>query len=160
MDQIPDSLAGRRVLILDADGVLRRLPDGERLDGIPVLEEFLERAEFSDVLVVAAGEWKRYLRLAQIRALFSPAIRPRIVGATPEVEGSDRFRSHVEIHAWLDAHPEVAEAVVLESGQLWQQLPALECAVFVQPGGVLGEPDLRGLARILGPAAHDQEPRH
>ena len=99
-------LADKRVLILDADGVLRRLPDGEALEGIDPLESFLREAEFSDVLVVAAGEWKRALRPQQIPALFSGDLRERFVGVTPDIHATDRFRSHVEIHAWLDAHPE------------------------------------------------------
>jgi len=142
-------LAGKRVLILDADGVLRRLPDGEALEGIDSLESFLRDAEFRDVLVVAAGEWKRALRLQQIRALFSGDLRGRFVGATPDIEGSDHFRSHVEVHAWLDAHPEIACGLVLESGYYWQQFPALECAVFVPPRAVLGPGDLDAVRRIF-----------
>ncbi len=142
-------LAGKRVLLLDADGVLRRLPDGEALEGLDRLEAFLREPEFSDVLVVAAGEWKRHLRLGQIRGLFSPDVRERFVGATPEIQGADRFRSHVEIHAWLDAHPEIASGVVLESGYYWQQFPALECAVFVSPGGVVGQQEIDAVVGIL-----------
>lgn len=142
-------LAGKRVLILDADGVLRRLPDGEALEGIDSLETFLRDREFSDVLVVAAGEWKRALCLQQIRALFSRDLRGRFVGATPDIEAIDRFRSHVEIHAWLDAHPEIACGVVLESGCYWQQFPALECAVFVPPREILGLHDLDAVRRIF-----------
>ena len=126
-------LAGKRVLLLDADGVLRRLPDGEALEGLDRLEAFLREPEFSDVLVVAAGEWKRHLQPGQIRGLFSP----------------DGFRSHVEIHAWLDAHPEIASGVVVESGCYWQQFPALECAVFVQSGAVLGQQDIDGVVGIF-----------
>lgn len=142
-------LAGKRVLILDADGVLRRLPHGEALEGIDPLESFLRDVEFSDVLVVAAGEWKRALRLQQVRALFSGDLRERLVDTTPDIQATDRFRSHVEIHAWLDAHPEIASGVVLESGYYWPQFPALECAVFVPPGAVLGEHELAALRRIF-----------
>ena len=142
-------LAGKRVLLLDADGVLRRLPDGEALEGLDRLEAFLREPEFSDVLVVAAGEWKRHLQPGQIRGLFSPDVRERFVGATPDIDGADRFRSHVEIHAWLDAHPEIASGVVVESGCYWQQFPALECAVFVQSGAVLGQQDIDGVVGIF-----------
>lgn len=137
------------MLILDADGVLRRLPNGEVLDGIDPLESFLREAEFSDVLVVAAGEWKRALRLQQIRALFAGDVRERFVGTTPDIQATDRFRSHAEIHAWLDAHPEIVSGVVLESGHYWHQFPALECAVFVPPGAVLGLHELDALRRIF-----------
>lgn len=99
--------------------------------------------------LVAAGEWKRALRLRQIRALFSGDLRERFVGTTLDIDATDRFRSHVEIHAWLDAHPEIACGVVLESGCYWQQFPALECAVFVPPRAILGLRDLDGLRRIF-----------
>ena len=142
-------LAGKRVLLLDADGVLRRLPDGEALEGLDRLEAFLREPEFSDVLVVAAGEWKRHLQPGQIRGLFSHDVRERFVGATPNIEGADRFRSHVEIHAWLDSHLEIASGVVLESGYYWQQFPALECAVFVPPRAVLGLGELDAVRGIF-----------
>ncbi len=152
----PDAgtLRGARVLILDADGVLRRLPAGETLDGIPRLEAFLRRPEFEDVRVVAAGEWKRHLGIRQIRRLFAPDLAERFVGATPHADTGDGLSSHVEINLWVDAHPEIAGYVVLESGHLWQCFPALESAVFVHsPEGVLGEMEIRSLERLLGSIA-------
>jgi hypothetical protein len=135
-------LAGKRVLVLDADGVLRRFPDGETLEGVRPLEGFLREEEFRDVVVVAAGQWKCGLRMHQIRALFADDVRDRFVGVTPEIRATDRFRSHVEIQAWLEAHPEIGSYLVLESVWYWRQLPALERAVFVSRGAVLGPRDL------------------
>jgi hypothetical protein len=86
-----------------------------------------------------------------VRRLFAPDLRDRFVGVTPDMAGSDGFRSHMEINAWLAEHPEIADYVVLEGGHCWTRLPALESAVFVDPRrGVLGREDLELLARHLG----------
>ena len=128
-------------MILDADGVLIRLPDGRTLDGLDPLEAFLSLPAYSDVLIVAAGEWKRYLSLAAIRRLFSEDLRERIVDTTPEVESTDMFRSHVEIYAWLDEHPEIGAYLVLESSAYATNEPCMDNASFVQWGDVLSEAD-------------------
>lgn len=140
-------LRGACLLILDADGVLRRLPDGDRPEGVREFESVLLMPECLDVLVVAAGEWKRYLSLGDIRQIFSPAIGARIVDVTPEIEGSDLFRSHVEIYAFLDAHPEIADYVVVESGCFGGARPYLESACFVHP--IFSEADVPRLAERL-----------
>jgi hypothetical protein len=102
------------------------------------------------VLVVACGEWKRHLGLAGVRRLFAPDLRERFLGVTPDIVGTDGFRSHVEINAWLAEHPEIADYVVLEGGHCWTRLPALESAVFVDRArGVLGEEELTLLRRQL-----------
>lgn len=148
-------LTGRRLLLLDADGVLLRLPEGEALEGLEVLEGLLREPALADVLVVATGEWKRHLDLAALRGLFADDIARRIVGVTPEVEASDGFRPHVEIHAWLAAHPEIADYVVLESGDFWPRPPVLESAVFVTPGQVIGAQEVELLEKAfarMGPA--------
>jgi len=141
---------GERILLLDADGVLLRLPDGNQLESVELLEDFLRQREFAGLLVVAAGEWKRHLGLAGVRKIFAADLCERFVDLTPDIQGSDGFRSHVEINAWLAEHPEIADYVVLEGGHCWPHLPALESAVFVDPArGVLGSPDLESLARLL-----------
>lgn len=143
-------LSGQRILLLDADGVLLRLPGGSRLESVDLLEEFLRESEFADVQVVAAGEWKRHLGVPGVRRIFAPDLRERFVGLTPDIPGTDGFRSHVEIHAWLAEHPDVMDYVVLEGGHCWPCFPALESAVFVDPTrGVLGPPELELLARAF-----------
>ena len=100
--------------------------------------------------MVACGEWKRHLALAGVRQLFAPELRERFVGVTPDIDGSDGFRSHVEINAWLAEHPQIADYVVLEGGHCWTRLPALESAVFVdRRRGVLGADDVALLVRHL-----------
>jgi hypothetical protein len=39
--------------------------------------------------------------------------------------------------------------VVLESGYFWHQFPALECAVFVSPGAVMGQLETDTLTRFV-----------
>ena len=89
MDSDFVSFRGARVIILDADGVLRRFPDGKTLEGLDAFEAFLRLPQFQDVLVVAAGEWKRILSFKRLRELFADDIAGRIVGVTPEIENTD-----------------------------------------------------------------------
>lgn len=141
-------LTGKRVLILDANGVLLRLPGSEALESVELLEDLLRDPDLADVVVVATGEWKRHMALGQIRGLFAEDLRSRFVDVTPEVEATDGFRPHVEIHAWLARHPEIADYVVLESGYHWSRLPALESAMFIHPPqGVLDERQAEALKR-------------
>lgn len=135
---------------MDADGVFLRLPEATRLESIELFEDFLREPEVEDLLVVASGEWKRHLGLAGVRKLFAPELRERFVGLTPDIVGSDGFRSHVEINAWLTEHPEIADYVVLEGGHCWTRLPALESAVFVdRQRRILGTEDIALLKRHL-----------
>jgi len=141
-------LTGARIVLLDADGVFLRLPAAKELECLELFEDFLRESDFADVQVVAAGQWKSHIGLEGVRKLFADDLGERFVDVTPDIDGSDGFRSHVEIHAWLAAHPEIADYVVLESGHFWPRLPALESAVFVDPGrGVLGSLEVEALAR-------------
>lgn len=150
-DQSPSSFIAARVIILDADGVLRRLPDGEALEGLDAFEHFLRQPDFQDVLVVAAGEWKRFLSIGKIRRLFSEDVAPRIVEATPEIEGTDRFQSHVEIFEWLRIHPEIESYAVVEYSGYAPNSPVPECGAFVPTGEVFGARQYGPLASLLGP---------
>lgn len=145
----PVSLRGARVIILDADGVLRRLPDGETLEGLMAFEEFLRLPQFQDVLVVAAGEWRRSLTIHRIRELFSEDVAARIVDVTPEIENTDQFRTHVEIYAWLGEHPEIARYVIVEYSGQAPLSPVTECGSFVPTGEVFSEAEYGKLARLL-----------
>lgn len=146
---MPLSLRGARVIIVDADGVFTRLPDGKKLEGIEAFETFLRLPAFQDVLIMVAGEWKRYLTVQRIREFFSEDIAARIVGATPQVENTDTFRSHVEIFEWLDAHPEIANYVVLESSGYAPIPPHVEVGAFVPLGEVFSEAEYGKLVFLL-----------
>ena len=149
MNLIPVSLRGARVIILDADGVLRRLPDGDTLEGIEAFETFLRLPQFQDVLVVATGEWKRGLGIHGIRELFSDDLRARIVDVTPEIENTDEFRDHVENNAWLAEHPDIARYAVVEYSGQAPLSPVTECGSFVHTGEVFSEAEFGKVARLL-----------
>jgi len=153
------NLSGARVLILDADGVLCRLPDGRELEGLPHLEDVLRSPEFSDVLIVAAGNWKNVLSLESIRGIFSEDLQHRVVDTTPTIASSDQFRSHVEIFAWLGEHPEIASDLVLESASFGGCEPYLENAVFVPPDEVLDKEANYLKTRLRRLAATDGSPQ-
>jgi hypothetical protein len=138
------------VILLDADGVLRRLPHGDTLEGLKVFEGFLRQPEFQDVLVIAAGEWKRHLSIVSIRKLFSDDIAPRIVEATPEIEHTDQFRSHVEMFEWLRLHPDIGVYAVLEYSGYAPNSPVPESGTFVPTGEVFGIDEYGRLASLLG----------
>jgi hypothetical protein len=144
-----NSLRDARIVILDADGTLRRLPDGRTLEGREAFETFLRLPQFLDVLVVATGDWKRYLGLVGVREIFSEDIRARIVDVTPEIENTDEFRDHVENNAWLAEHPEIARFAVVEYSGQAPLSPETECGAFVHTGEVFSEAEFGKLARLL-----------
>ena len=149
MDSGCNALRGARVIILDADGTLRRLPDGDTLEGLEAFETFLRLQQFQDVLVVATGEWKRGLGIQGIRKIFSDDLRARIVDVTPDIENTDEFRDHVENNAWLAEHPEIACYVVVEYSGQAPLSPVTENGAFVHTGEVFSEAEFGKLARFF-----------
>ncbi len=52
---------------------------------------------------------------AQLRSLFAPDVRERVMGCTPQLERHlTPYRRHEDIAAWLRAHPQVHEWVALD----------------------------------------------
>lgn len=73
------------LLFLDFDGVLHPRSPGKKLFcNLPRLEAVLR--EFNFVEVVIASTWREDMDLGQLRELFSPDIRPRVIGVTPVME--------------------------------------------------------------------------
>lgn len=147
-----------RILIVDADGVFRRLPNGKELEGIDAFSEFLRQPQCLDVLIVAAGHWKDVLPIQRIREFFSDDIASRIIDVTPTIESTDQFTGHVEIFAWLEEHPEIKGYVVLESSVQAPLPPVVECGVFVHEGDVFSEAEyerLHILLRSVGCPTHN-----
>jgi hypothetical protein len=153
------TLNNKRVLLLDADGVLIRAT-GVSHDSIALLEDFLRDPAFADVVVVATGDWKRRLGLAGVRALFSRDVRARLVGVTPTSRSANAFREEREISAWLAAHPEIADYVVLAGGGQRGATPMPEGTMFVYPPqSVLDEYQLEALKRQFIGLAYQPAPR-
>lgn len=97
-----------RLLFLDFDGALH--PYFLACDeGAPGARHFCDAPAFEAVVrqhpavqVVISSSWRQDRPLDQLRANFSPDIRPRIVGVTPVLPNShgDGVRQ-LEIEAWL-----------------------------------------------------------
>lgn len=73
------------ILFLDFDGVLHpRAPGKALFSNLARLEAVLREFEFVEVVITST--WREDMSLEQLRELFSPDIRSRIIGATPVVE--------------------------------------------------------------------------
>ena len=156
MSRVPNPscgpLPGAKILFLDGDNSVRRRPNGTGPEGTNALNAALSEPELEGVLIVASGQWKDVLSMDDIRNIFSEGVSTRIVDKTPTMntEGDTQYKPHVEIHAWLAAHPEIADYCVLEP--FWPYEPHVESAVFIPDGMVFGEAgyEVDALKRIIG----------
>ncbi len=94
---------GRRTLFLGLDGVMhhRNSNVAQFLSRMPLLEQTLGP---SDIDIVVLSCWDFASDFDRLKAVFSPALRGRVVGRTIEETGAlhKRFK---EIQNWLRAHP-------------------------------------------------------
>lgn len=73
------------MLFVDFDGVLHpRAPGGNLFSNLARLGAVLRDFEFVEVVITST--WREDMEFDQLQELFSPDIRPRIIGATPVVE--------------------------------------------------------------------------
>lgn len=94
------------LIFLDLDGVLRR--NGAPLyaleaDCLLAFETAVERIPGARIVITSS--WREGFSLEEIRAHFSPDIRPRIVAVTPiaqELDDAEPFRRHREVLAYLE----------------------------------------------------------
>jgi hypothetical protein len=154
-------LPGARILFVDGDNTIRRRPDGDFPEGHEALDAALRSEELKDVLIVASGQWKDVLSMDTIRGLFSEEVAVRIVDKTPNLgsasypyhgaDGKHFYKPHLEIHAWLAVHPEIAAYCAVEPS--WLIEPHVECALFIQDGDVFGAHPhhVEYLRQLLGP---------
>lgn len=97
-------------LFLDFDGTLHPenypgADSGADLCHLPRLEALLR--EFPDVEIVVSSTWRERMSLEELRSLFAPDIRSRVVGTTAlpvRVDGYARATCEAEIVAWLKAN--------------------------------------------------------
>lgn len=108
------------ILFLDIDGVLAPW-DADGLDPACVarLDELLSR---TGARLVLTSSWREHTPLEQIeRELHRAGLRHPLRHATPILPSAHRVD---EIHAWLDAHPDVERFVALDD----EPLPGLEAS--------------------------------
>ncbi len=143
------------ILFLDFDGVLHPEVMGtEELCHLPALEELLR--EFPHVEVVLSTSWRVVYPHEELLALFSPDIRRRIIGATPQHEDIplairerlSAFVRQAEIEAWLQMNQAQEEFIVIddcpsEFSPNWAPL------FLVDKGTGITQPHLRRLRDIL-----------
>ena len=119
-----------KVIFLDFDGVLNSVasmiynnrmkllglsytPTHEAFDPIACsnLQYILE--DLPEVQIVVSSTWRKYKTLAALQEIFDTnhILSERMIGTTPEAES--RYRGD-EIRAYLDAHPEVTEFVIID----------------------------------------------
>jgi len=135
---LPD---GAKVLFIDGDNTIRRRPDGHTPEGALALDAALQSCDLSNLFIVASGQWKDVLPLEGIRELFSKDVAARVVDITPALAPAEgMFGPHLEIHAWLAAHPEIKDYCVVEPSWPLEE-PMIESALFIQDGLVFGERD-------------------
>jgi hypothetical protein len=108
----------RIVLFLDFDGVLHpvggTLPQ-QRMEKLPLLEALLREPGLQAVGIVISSTWRLIHTPAQLRSMFAPDLRRRVLGCTPQLERHlTSQRRHEDIAAWLRLHPEVNEWVALD----------------------------------------------
>lgn len=96
-------------LFLDIDGVLHPVGadysfSSKFFSNLPLLEELLR--EFKSVDVVISSDWRLGESIEQLQWYFSADIRPRIIGATPQMDPhvTVHHRRQLEIQAWVDGN--------------------------------------------------------
>ncbi|EIZ1085989.1 hypothetical protein MPI44_004537 [Klebsiella oxytoca] len=88
-----DVSPSRHWLFLDIDGVLHRAENGS-LEFMPVLEDLL--VSQPDVGVILSTNWRIGVTRDAVLRYFPPAVRERIAGANPDLDG--RVVEHVRWH--------------------------------------------------------------
>lgn len=114
------------ILFLDFDGVLH--PDRASVDRFFCHLELLEKwlRDRPDVEVVISSSWREAHPIEELRGFFSEDVRPRILGATPNLKHDDweqydcevpptRFERELEVTRWL-----------AESDEPWRPWAALD----------------------------------
>lgn len=91
------------ILFLDFDGVLHAVsqPNSKPFDLLPKLELFL--FEHMHINAVISSAWRYEMTLDQLRELFNPMLRERIIDTTPKDVPcpKDKHWRHAEILAWI-----------------------------------------------------------
>lgn len=128
------------ILFLDIDGTLHPM---NRQDGVlsclPMLEDVLRQHPGVDIVISSA--WRTDHSLAQLRALFSPDISPRVIGITPDRRaqyGVEKHQRQLEVEDWLSEQGREHEPWVAVDDDAWQFVPG--CPRLIVVDGETGLP--------------------
>lgn len=122
-------MTARAVLFLDIDGVLHSASGHQnRLSRLPLLEAWLRQRPSVDVVI--ASTWRLRRSLSDLATLFSPDLRPRIVGTTPIIspdlwEAAPMYLRQAEVTAWLREHA--------HAGGTWDRWASLDDQHWLYP---------------------------
>jgi hypothetical protein len=139
------------ILFLDIDGTLHPL---NRRDGtlscLPRLEGVLRN--HPTVQIVISSAWRTDHTVDALRALFSPDISERVVGATPErrtTHGIEPHQRELEIHDWLMEEGREHEQWVCLDDDEWQFTEGGSRLILVDGDTGMTDVDARELSARL-----------
>src|SRR5471030_668875 len=144
------------ILFLDVDGVLHPEANYDSsllLCNLHVLEGVLRR--HPDVDVVISSTWRETWTLAELQALFSPDISPRITDVTPrwqDIQDESAYGTyvrHAEIEAWLRSHNRTWEKWLAVDDQKHLFKPFCKNLFVTNSATGLTEADCEALAQRL-----------
>ena len=99
----------KAILFLDIDGVCHG-EYGKKLSCLPMIEECVYQMPCVEVVISSA--WRTRMTLEELRLLFSPGIRERVTGCTPEMEDGLRAGGRQkEIEQYLSQRVEPLESL-------------------------------------------------
>jgi HAD domain in Swiss Army Knife RNA repair proteins len=138
-----------RLVFLDFDGVLHPGLAGT-LIYLPNFEAFLR--VHTEVGVVLSTSWREQTPFAELVSYFSPDLRERIVGVTPDFADGPGGRLS-EILAWLTQHRFMGPWVALDDDV--SLFPGgCHNLVLCNPARGLRQPQLEAACTILGLNSH------
>lgn len=139
------------ILFLDFDGVLHKYgcKPSDLFARRPLLEAWL--LQHPGVDVVVSSTWRLTRSFDELRSLFSPALRPRIVGVTPKLAGDspERFAREAEVAMWLRGSDEPWQEWCALDDQAWLFRPFNDRVVLCDPAVGLTEAELDRLSALI-----------
>ena len=143
------------ILFLDFDGVLHRYgcKQSDLFGQLPLLEAWLFQHPGVDVVI--SSTWRLTRSIEEIRGFFSPALRPRIVGVTPKLNGDspERFVREAEVAMWLRGSDQPWKAWAVLDDKAWLFKPFNDRVVLCDPAVGLSDVELARMSALVADRA-------